>query len=49
MDIHSKAESEAFSKFLEWKAQVELESSFKFKTLRTDNGGEYTSMSSMNS
>ena len=29
--------------FLEWKAQVELESSFKLKTLRTDNRGEYTS------
>ena len=38
-----KQKSEAFSKFLEWKAQVELESSFKLKTLRTDNGGEYTS------
>ena len=38
-----KQKSEAFSKFLEWKAQVELESSFKLKTLRTDNREEYTS------
>ena len=38
-----KHKSEPFSKFLEWKAQVELESSLKLKVLRTDNGGEYTS------
>ena len=38
-----KQKSEAFSKFLEWKALVELESTFKLKVLRTDNGGEYTS------
>ena len=38
-----KQKSEAFSKFLKWKALVELESTFKLKVLRTDNGGEYTS------
>uniref|UniRef100_A0A1X7UCZ1 Integrase catalytic domain-containing protein n=1 Tax=Amphimedon queenslandica TaxID=400682 RepID=A0A1X7UCZ1_AMPQE len=37
-----KQKSEAFSKFLKWKAQVELESLLKLKVLRTDNRGEYT-------
>ena len=38
-----KSKSEVFSKFLEWKAQVERMSSFHLRILRTDNGGEYTS------
>lgn len=32
-----------FEKFIEWKASVENSSGKKLKTLRTDNGGEYTS------
>uniref|UniRef100_A0A1X7VI70 Integrase catalytic domain-containing protein n=1 Tax=Amphimedon queenslandica TaxID=400682 RepID=A0A1X7VI70_AMPQE len=38
-----KQKSEAFDKFLESEAQVELESLLKLKVLRTDNRGEYTS------
>ena len=38
-----KHKSEAFQKFLEWKAMVEKSTGLKMKTLRTDNGGEYTS------
>ena len=38
-----KSKDEVFSKFLEWKALVERMSAYKIKTLRTDNGGEYTS------
>ena len=34
---------EVFQKFLEWKSLVEKSSGYKVKTLRTDNGGEYTS------
>ena len=32
-----------FEKFLEWKALVENSSGQKLRTLRSDNGGEYTS------
>ena len=38
-----KSKDEVFSKFLEWKSLVERMSDYKLKTLRTDNGGEYTS------
>lgn len=38
-----KRKSEVFQKFLEWKVRVEKSSGHKLKTLRTDNGGEYTS------
>ena len=38
-----KSKDQVFEKFLEWKAQVENSSGQKLKTLRTDNGGEYTS------
>lgn len=38
-----KCKSEAFYKFLEWKALVEKSSGQKVKTLRTDNGGKCTS------
>ena len=34
-----------FRKFREWKAMVEREAGHRLKTLRTDNGGEYTSRS----
>ena len=38
-----KSRDEVFSKFLEWKSLVERMSDYRLKTLRTDNGGEYTS------
>ena len=38
-----KHKSQVFEKFLEWKAMVERSTGRKLKTLRTDNGGEYTS------
>ena len=38
-----KHKSQVFEKFLEWKAMVEKSTGQKLKTLRTDNGGEYTS------
>ena len=38
-----KKKDEVFQKFREWKAMVERESGHRLKTLRTDNGGEYTS------
>ena len=38
-----KSKDQVFEEFLEWKAQVENSSGQKLKTLRTDNGGEYTS------
>ena len=38
-----KQKSEVFSRFLEWKAVAEKSSGHKLKTLRTDNGGEFTS------
>lgn len=38
-----KRKDEVFTKFLEWKAMVENSTSHRLKTLRTDNGGEYTS------
>ena len=34
---------EVFQKFQEWKTQVEKTTGKKIKTLRSDNGGEYTS------
>ena len=39
-----KHKSEVFKCFLEWKAMVENSTGQKLKILRTDNGGEYTSM-----
>ena len=38
-----KSKSQVFEKFVEWKALVETSSGRKLKTLRSDNGGEYTS------
>ena len=38
-----KTTNEVFSKFQEFKAEIENLTSKKIKTLRTDNGGEYTS------
>ncbi len=38
-----KQKSEVFSRFLEWKAVAEKSSGHELKTLRTDNGGEFTS------
>ena len=37
-----KSKSQVFEKFVEWKALVETSSGRKLKTLRSDNGGEYT-------
>ena len=37
-----KHKHEVFERFLEWKAMVEKSTGQKLKTLRTDNGGEYT-------
>lgn len=39
-----KAKSEVFSKFLEFKSLAENQTGNKIKCLRTDNGGEYTSI-----
>ena len=38
-----KRKSQAFDKFLEWKAMAEKSTGEKLKTLRSDNGGEYLS------
>lgn len=38
-----KHKGEVFQRFQEWKARVEKLSGKKIKTLRSDNGGEYTS------
>ena len=38
-----KHKHEVFERFLEWKAMVEKSTGQKLRTLRTDNGGEYTS------
>ena len=38
-----KTKDQVFDYFLEWKALVEKATKKKIKTLRTDNGGEYTS------
>jgi transposase InsO family protein len=38
-----KSKDEIFSKFQEFKAKIENLTNKKIKTLRTDNGGEYTS------
>jgi hypothetical protein len=38
-----KYKSEVLEKFKEWEAAVTNQAEFKIKTLRTDNGGEYTS------
>ena len=38
-----KTKDQVFDCFLEWKALVEKQTKQKLKTLRTDNGGEYTS------
>ena len=38
-----KTKDQAFDRFQEWKAMVEKVSGKKLKTLRSDNGGEYTS------
>lgn len=39
-----KSKSEVFSKFRDWKAMVERSTGRKLKVLRSDNGGEYTSV-----
>ena len=39
-----KTKDQVFDYFLEWKALVQKATKKKIKTLRTDNGGEYTSM-----
>jgi len=38
-----KNKSQVFQRFVEWKTLVENLYEAKIKTLRTDNGGEYTS------
>ena len=38
-----KHKDEVFSRFQEWKAQVERSTGRQVKTLRSDNGGKYTS------
>jgi transposase InsO family protein len=38
-----KTKDEVFNKFQEFKAEIEILTNKKIKTLRTDNGGEYTS------
>ncbi len=38
-----KTKDQVFDCFMKWKALVEKSSKNKVKTLRTDNGGEYTS------
>lgn len=38
-----KTKDQVFDRFLEWKALIEKSSGRKLKTLRSDNGGEYTS------
>ena len=38
-----KHKDQVFGPFLEWKAMVEKPTGRKLKTLRTDNGGEFTS------
>ena len=38
-----RSKDQVFDRFQEWKAQVEKSSQKKIKTIRTDNGGEYTS------
>ena len=38
-----KTKDQVFDRFLEWKALVENSSGKRLKTLRSDNGGEYTS------
>ena len=39
-----QSKDEVFSRFLEWKAMVERTSGRQLKVLRSDNGGEYTSV-----
>ena len=39
-----KTKDQVFEKFKEWQAEVENFSGYKLKTLRTDNGGEFTSI-----
>ena len=39
-----KRKDEVFQCFLKWKMMVEKSSGHKLKVLRTDNGGEYTSL-----
>ena len=43
-----KNKSEAFDKFVEFKAQAEKECGHYVKVLRSDRGGEYTSNSFVN-
>ena len=42
-----KTKDQVFQCFLEWKVLVEKACKKKIKTLRTDNGGEYTSTNSI--
>ena len=43
LSLYFKEQVLSFEKFIEWKAPVKNSSGQKLKTLRTDNGGEYTS------
>ena len=43
MDIFLKIKDEVFGKFKEFKTLIENYSERRIKTLRIDNGGEYTS------
>ena len=38
-----KNKFDVFMTFKKWKSQVDLESSYKVKCLRSDNGGKYVS------
>ena len=39
--LHDREKSEVFTKFKEWKAEVENQTGRKIKYLRSENGGEY--------
>jgi hypothetical protein len=49
LDWTIKHKDEAFDKFKIFKALVENELDLKIKCLRSDRGGEYISMNSLNS
>ncbi len=42
--IMMKLKSEVFSKFKQWKVIIEKSTGRQLKALRSDNGGEYTSI-----
>ena len=43
MDIFLKRKSEVLNYFKDFKAIVEKQSDYKIRTMRSDQGGEYTS------